>query len=73
MPIYEFICRSCTKEFEELVFSRTEAVACPDCGSTEVERALSVFSSSSSGRYRSSAGSSCDSCSKSSCAHCSGH
>ncbi len=46
MPIYEFECRDCGHRFEELVGSQvgTEAddVACPDCGSNEVERLLST-------------------------------
>ncbi len=73
MPIYEFNCNDCEHPFEELVFSRSEKVVCPKCGSAKVERALSVFSHSSGGSYRSSAGSGCDSCAKSSCAGCGGH
>ncbi len=45
MPIYEFTCRSCGHPFEELVGSHVGLdaadVACPECGSTEVERELS--------------------------------
>ena len=74
MPIYEFVCPSCQHAFEELVFNRSEKVACPRCGAAEVERALSVFSHQSGGSFRSSAGSGCTSCSKASCAGCgSGH
>jgi putative FmdB family regulatory protein len=70
MPIYEFNCRKCEKSFEELVFSRSEEILCPGCGSAEVERALSTFSFSAGGGYRSSAGSGCDGCAKPSCAGC---
>ncbi len=73
MPIYEFSCKSCGHPFEELVLSRSEKVACPKCSSKKVERAMSVFSHSSGGSYRSSKGSGCSSCTKSSCASCSGH
>lgn len=45
MPIYEYNCRHCHKSFEELVLSAHEAIACPECASSEVERKLSVFSS----------------------------
>jgi putative FmdB family regulatory protein len=45
MPIYEYNCRHCHKSFEELVLSTREAIACPKCASSEVERRLSVFSS----------------------------
>ncbi len=45
MPIYEFACESCGHRFEELVGSHVgveEAeVACPECGSTKIERELS--------------------------------
>jgi putative FmdB family regulatory protein len=72
MPIYEFTCKKCKHDFEELIFNRSEKVACPECGSKKVVRAMSVFSHSSGGTYRSSAGSSCTSCAKSSCAGCGG-
>jgi len=73
MPIYEFACKKCEHCFEELVLSRSEKVACPACGSERVERAMSVFSHSSGGSFRSSAGDGCASCHKSSCAGCGGH
>lgn len=74
MPIYEFCCTRCEHSFEELVLSRSEAIACPACGSAKVERAMSVFSYSSGGSYRSSAGDGCTGCHKSSCSGCgSGH
>jgi putative FmdB family regulatory protein len=45
VPIYEFDCQSCGHRFEELVGSHvgveTAEVACPECGSTEIERLLS--------------------------------
>lgn len=45
MPIYEYRCRTCKHEFEQLVrSSRSKAkVACPQCGGGKVERRLSVF------------------------------
>jgi len=73
MPIYEFNCQSCEHSFEELIFNRSEKVVCPKCGGRKVERAMSVFSYSSGGTYRSSEGSGCGSCAKSSCAGCGGH
>jgi putative FmdB family regulatory protein len=75
MPIYEFTCQKCQHLFEELVFSRTSEanVVCPACGSSAVERAMSVFSYSSGGQYHSSTGSNCTGCTKSSCASCGGH
>jgi len=45
VPIYEFVCESCGHRFEELVGShvglRAEDVACPECGSANVERQVS--------------------------------
>ena len=57
MPIFEYECKSCTKKFEELVFSSTAPVICPQCGSTETRKLISTFASSVSGG--SSAGASC--------------
>jgi putative FmdB family regulatory protein len=45
VPIYEFVCESCGHRFEELVGSHVDRdaaeVACPECGSAEVERQVS--------------------------------
>jgi putative FmdB family regulatory protein len=45
MPIYEFECRPCGHRFEELIGSHVglEAgeVACPECGSAELDRLIS--------------------------------
>ena len=50
MPLYEYACRSCSHEFEELrSMSHMEAPAtCPECEG-EGERRLSVFASFSAG------------------------
>jgi putative FmdB family regulatory protein len=42
MPIFEFSCRSCGREFEHLVRPGGAEAACPSCQSTELERLLSV-------------------------------
>lgn len=45
MPIYEFKCAQCDKEFERLVFASDENTPrCPVCGSGETTKMLSVFS-----------------------------
>ena len=41
MPIFEYNCRDCTHDFEMLVRSDT-VPACPKCGSTHLEKLLSV-------------------------------
>lgn len=48
MPIYEFKCGQCGKEFERLVFSgNDDPENCPACGSAETRKILSVFASAS--------------------------
>ncbi len=51
MPIYEFRCRNCGEEFEELVRMGTkeEEVECPHCGKYECEKLLSTFMTSGGG------------------------
>jgi putative FmdB family regulatory protein len=41
MPLYEFRCQSCQKEFEELI-RNDEAARCPYCASQKVEKIFSV-------------------------------
>jgi putative FmdB family regulatory protein len=41
VPLYEYICRACASDFEQLV-RRDDAPACPACGAAEVTRVLSV-------------------------------
>ena len=45
MPIYEYSCQSCDTRFEKLVRSMSEQdkVQCPQCGSKQTTRALSLF------------------------------
>ncbi len=62
MPIYEYDCRKCDHRFEELVMSRNERVACPECGSRKLKKAMSAFAFSSDGAARSSGGG-CGNCS----------
>jgi putative FmdB family regulatory protein len=48
MPIYEYACQDCGREFETLVRSDT-VPACPSCQSTSLEKRLSVFATSAAG------------------------
>lgn len=76
MPMYEYRCHACAADFEELVRTDDEQVDCPECGSPEVTRKLSVFGYRSSGSSRpatSSGGSSCGSCSSGNCGSCGHH
>ena len=41
MPVYEYVCNDCAKEFEVLLL-RQETASCPSCGSVDLKRLLSV-------------------------------
>ena len=75
MPIYEYSCGTCGKEFEELVYGSDEA-ACPDCGSDKTTRLVSCAcvrtgSSGDYGSYASSGGGGgCSGCAGGNCASC---
>ncbi|MGC8875401.1 MAG: FmdB family zinc ribbon protein [Chloroflexia bacterium] len=45
MPIYSYVCEKCGAEFDQIVLSASwaEKVACPVCGSEQVERRPAVF------------------------------
>jgi len=43
MPIYEYNCSACEKDFEFLVMSSSETVTCESCGSRKVEKKFSTF------------------------------
>jgi putative FmdB family regulatory protein len=56
MPLYEYRCCGCGREFELLILPGSPPVACPDCAGESVERLLSLFAvSSESGRQSSQA------------------
>lgn len=42
MPIYEYTCKGCGCDFEELVFSSDEEPDCPVCGSANSEKKIST-------------------------------
>jgi len=45
MPIYEYRCKKCGAEAEYLIgVGKKENISCKNCGSTEMERILSVAS-----------------------------
>ena len=51
MPLFEYICQDCGKNFEKIVPRHDSPADCPRCQSVKVEKQLSVFavSGSSSG------------------------
>ncbi len=46
MPIYEYTCKKCSKNFELLVREST-VLECPTCGSRELKKEFSAFAVSS--------------------------
>ena len=73
MPIYEYHCNKCEKDFECLVFGK-ERPNCPSCNSKKVNKLMSacgfVSKGSSGETVSASAGSSCGGCAATSCATC---
>ncbi|MCA1944044.1 MAG: zinc ribbon domain-containing protein [Desulfovibrio sp.] len=83
MPIFEYRCGQCGREFEELVFKDDTAVPCPQCGGTQTEKLMSCCRFKTGPRpfpYKDqaipapapgpSSRSACASCSGGSCATC---
>lgn len=50
MPIFEYICEKCGNQFERLQRAeQPEGRGCPKCGSSDIKRQLSSFSSNAGG------------------------
>jgi putative FmdB family regulatory protein len=49
VPIYEYICGSCKKQYEAIVLSAETEVKCPKCGSAKKTLQLSVFAKPAAG------------------------
>ena len=76
MPIYEFHCDECDKDFEYLVMG-SDKPECPTCKTRNIRRLLSTCGFLSKGEggqvtRASAADTSCSGCSATSCASC-GH
>jgi len=76
MPIYEFHCNRCNKDFEMLIIG-SDKPSCPVCKTDDIHKLMSACGFTSKGEQgqttRASAGqSSCAGCSAGSCASC-GH
>ncbi len=73
MPIFEFCCQDCCKEFEKLVFGNDE-VECPYCHGKKVEKLMSACNAKVGFKMTSTsnpkAGAACGSCSSGSCSTC---
>lgn len=49
MPLFEYMCEDCDSRFEVLVRGEEKPV-CPDCGSSQLEKAWSVPAAHTGGR-----------------------
>jgi putative FmdB family regulatory protein len=49
MPIYEYECTACGKEFEQLVRNSSVIPECPACNGTELRKKMSAFAAISGG------------------------
>lgn len=47
MPIFEYQCAACGKEFETLVRNSSTVPACPACNGTDLRKKLSAFATMS--------------------------
>lgn len=75
MPIFEFHCNDCGKDFEKLVFGSDNDINCPGCEKTNVEKLMSscafkVGQNFTSTSAKAAGGASCGSCSSSNCSSC---
>lgn len=48
MPIYEYVCKKCSKQFEVLTYGSGKKVSCPECNSKSVGKSFSTFAAISS-------------------------
>lgn len=75
MPIYEYHCQACGKNFDAIrsMKDADTPILCKHCQSEQTRRMMSVFYAASDGRsVTSSSGGGCSGCSGGSCASC-GH
>lgn len=63
MPIYEYQCSSCGKDFEILVRNSSPAPQCPVCKGTDLRKKLSAFATvTASGSAQGEFPASCQGC-----------
>ncbi|MCA1765606.1 MAG: zinc ribbon domain-containing protein [Desulfobulbaceae bacterium] len=70
MPLFDFICRTCGRQFEFLAMGPDRPL-CPFCGSDDLNKQISSFSSPRAGKGDSGSSSSgCSGCAGGSCSTC---
>jgi putative FmdB family regulatory protein len=55
MPLFDFRCRACGRQFEALVRPQDPAPQCPACHGADLERLLPIFAVSSEEKTRAAA------------------
>jgi putative FmdB family regulatory protein len=56
MPLFEYQCRECHGTVEVLIRAGDSLPCCPDCGSADIERLISMFAISSEESRKASLG-----------------
>jgi putative FmdB family regulatory protein len=77
MPIYEYMCKDCGEEFEELIIGSQKTVKCRKCGSVNTDKKMSSFAFKAGATFRGTgkkaeAGGGCSGCTATSCSTCGG-
>jgi len=73
MPIFEFCCQDCCKEFEKLVFGADPEVECPGCHGKNVTKLMSACAAKVGYKFTAASnpkGASCTGCAATSCSTC---
>ncbi len=71
MPIFEYQCQNCEKDFEQIILNPKNKVKCPHCQSSKVNKKLSAFSFKSGGKVGAASSSlGCSSCARPHCSTC---
>lgn len=59
MPIFEYQCQGCGACFERLIMGERTSVSCPTCGSSDVVKQFSSFSTQTAAGLSGSLGAGC--------------
>lgn len=72
MPIFEYRCQKCRRNFDALVsLGKEGGVRCPKCGGKKIVKQFSTFAFGGAGiKFSASSGRSCSSCSSPACSTC---
>lgn len=68
MPIYEYDCKSCNTHVEVFLHNANQSPECPECGSTKLEKTLSVISAPVIAGQSSNLSANTGNCGRSACA-----